>query len=39
MAPVDTHNSAIPGAIRPHKIGEHLPEMWPDHSAKFHTDL
>ena len=36
MAPVDTHNSAILGAIP--QIGEDLSEMWPNHHAKFHAD-
>ena len=37
MAPVDAHNSAIPGAISP-QIGEDLSEMWPNRHAKFHAD-
>ena len=34
MAPVDAHNSAIPGAILP-KIGEDLSKMWPNRHAKL----
>jgi len=36
MAPVDAHNSAIPGAIP--QMGENLPEMWPNRRVKFHAD-
>ena len=37
MAPVDAHNSAIPGAVLP-KMAEELSEMWPNCHAKFHAD-
>ena len=37
MAPVDAHNSAIPGAIPP-KMGANLSEMRPNHHVKFHAD-
>ena len=37
MAPVDAHNSAIPGAINP-KMVEDLSEIWLNRHAKFHAD-
>ena len=37
MAPVDTQNSAIPGAITP-KMGEDLSEIRSKCHAKFHAD-
>ena len=36
MAPVDTQNSTIPGAIPP-KLRENLSEMRPNRRAKFHA--
>ena len=36
MAPVDAHNSAIPGLSPQNR--EDLSEMWPNRRAKFHAD-
>ena len=37
MTPVDSQNSAIPGAI-PLKMGENLSRMRPNRHVKFHAD-
>ena len=35
MTPNDAQNSAIPGAVPDHQLGEDMSEMWPNSRAKL----